>query len=303
MAFDKIKPEFLKRLDHYLLVNYPAIWHSKIIWVAFYSLSLFGLFYMFGDHFDQEASNTAHHYFYEGDDFVMFIGIPMFLATLMGLYWLYIQYQQKIDYSKLSLGGFIGIAGLNFLCMALIFLPIVGLALSTLDRPSNQTSAMFMVQMFLSMATFTSVLPFILRQYKIIEIVLVIFFGFIYSMVVGGLLAEIFNKAALGMYVVNLLAFAAYVGHKFYHRTYNQNTKRLALFCLLVLPGLFPVMLHLLGIYSSYGAAYLAMAYNSEGELFLGLKWLLTNIVAIILIYSLITRFMYKSMVAPMLRK
>ncbi|EAY28945.1 hypothetical protein [Microscilla marina] len=301
MAFDKIKPEFLKRLDHYLLVHYPAIWHSKIIWVAFYSLSLFGLFYMFGDHFDQEVDNTMQHYFYEGNDFVMFIGIPMFLATLMGLYWLYIQYQQQIDYSKLSLGKFVGIAGLNFLCMALIFLPVVGLALSTLDNPSNQTSAVMVIQVFLSMATFTSVLPFILRQYKIIEIVLVIFFGFIYSMVVGGLLAGIFNEAALGMYVINLLVFAAYVGHKFYHKTYNQNTKRLALFCLLMLPGLFPIILHLLGVYGSYETAYLAVNKGDGG--FLGIKWMLTNIVAIILIYSLITRFMYQSMVAPMLRK
>lgn len=302
MAFDKIKPEFLKRLDHHLLVNYPAIWHSRIIWVAFYSFSLFGLFYLFGDHFDEEIDMT-HSYFYEGSDFVMFIGIPMFLATLMGLYWLYTQYQQKIDYSKLSLGGFLGIAGLNFLCITLIFFPVVGLALSTLDTASNQASAMATIQMFLSMATFTSVLPFILRQYTIIEIVLVIFFGFIYGSLVGGILASIFQEAAFGLYIVNLLLFAAYAGQKFYHKTYNQNTKRLALFCLLVLPSLFPMLLHFFGIYESYGAAYLAVAYSDHETLFFGVKWLLTNVVAVIVIYGLITRFMYRSMVVPMLRK
>jgi hypothetical protein len=302
MAFDKIKPEFLKRLDHHLLVNYPAIWHSRIIWVAFYSFSLFGLFYLFGDHFDEEIDMTSS-YFYEGSDFVMFIGIPMFLATLMGLYWLYTQYQQKIDYSKLSLGGFLGIAGLNFLCVALIYFPIIGLALSTLDTPSNQASALLSIQMFLGMATFTSVLPFILRQYTIIEIVLVIFFGFIYSLVVGGLLAGMFNEASLVMYVINLFAFAGYAGYKFYNKTYNQNTKRLALFCLLLLPGLFPMILHFFGIYDSYAAAYLAVSQSEDNAMFFGIKWLLTNVVAIIVIYSLITRFMYRSMVVPMLRK
>lgn len=302
MAFDKIKPEFLKRLDQHLLVNYPAIWHSKIIWVAFYSLSLFGIFYFFGDYFDEEM-NSSNSYFYEGSDFVMFIGIPMFLATLMGLYWLYTQYQQQIDYSKMSLGQFIGIAGLNFLCIVLIYFPIVGLVLSTLDSANNQASAMFAIQMFLGMATFTSVLPFILRQYTIIEIVLVIFFGFIYGSVVGGILAAIFQEAAFVMYVLNLLAFAAYVGYKFYNKTYNQNTKRLALFCLLVLPSLFPMMLNFLGVYESYSAAYLAITYSNGDSLFFGVKWLFTNIVAIILLYSLITRYLYKAMIVPMLRK
>lgn len=301
MNANKIKPEFVKKLDNYLLANFPAIWHTKIIWVAFYSLSLFGLFYFFGDRFDTEP-DEYNSYYYESGDYAMFVGIPTFLTILMIFYWLYTQYQQKIDYSKLSLGGFFGIAVLNFLCVALIFLPVLGLAYSTLDTERNLMAAQVSIQGFLSMATFMAVLPFIIRQYKIIEIVLVIFFGFIYCLIIGGVFVDILREDATAVYVANLLVFAGYAAYKFSNKTFNQNTKRLALLCILILPVLFPTLLYYVGVYNSLGTAYIALAFREDLGFF-GLRWLLGNIIAILFVYSVATRFMYQAMLFPMRKK
>lgn len=301
MNAENIKPAFLKKLDNYLLTHFPAIWQSKIIWVAFYSFSLFGLFYFFGDRFDYEPEYDA--YYYEGKDRLFFSYIPMFLTVVMVFYWLYVQFQQKIDYSKLSIGGFVGITLLNFLCISLMFLPALGLAYSTFDLTRTLTNSLVTIQVFLTMATAGAVLPFIIRQHSIIEVVLVVFAGVIYCFGVGLTLSFTrvnYVEGINAIYVVNLLLFVGIVVYKFATKTYSQQTKRIALLCLLALPIAFPTFLHYAGMYYSLDKAYESIF--SRRTLF-SVEWLVGNILVLLVVYGIAARFLYRSMLFPIKRK
>lgn len=304
-----MKPEFLKKIDNYLLINYPIIWQSRILWIGAYSLVLFTLFYLFGDRFDYEPyyNGERSYYYHERQDVTMFAILPLFLSILTLFYWLYIQYQQKIDYSKLSLGGFTSTIVLNFVCVVLIFAPAIALAYSTLDFTRNLTNAWLAIQTTLTLGTAAAILPFILRQYSIIETVLVIFFGVVYcigvAFVFAGILEVKGDGAMVAIYVINYFAFLGYVLVKLANREITQNIKRLALLCVLALPMVIPALAHYAGYYSHYRVerAY-EYALGFKGDPFT-LKWMVLHVATALTAYSLLAYFMYRSMVFPVKRK
>lgn len=311
-----MKPEFLKKLDNYLLTNFPVIWQSKIIWVACYSLTLFTLFYFFGDRFDYEPfEHGEYNYSYkERSDRMIFGAIPLFLSILMSFYWLYTQYQQKIDYSKLSLVGFTGTVLLNFVCIALIFLPVLGLTYSTLDFGRQLEESWENVQMILTVAVAFAMLPFILRQYKIIETVLVLFFGVVYcigvAFVFAGLLEVKGENELVAIFMLNYFAFLGYVLYNFANRTITQNIKRLALLCMLALPFVLPALVYYTGSYHYFNGYHRYYSLERSYEFAFGFKghpfnmqWLVFNIGGALTTYSLLAYFMYRAMVFPVKRK
>ncbi|WP_299455231.1 hypothetical protein [uncultured Microscilla sp.] len=303
-----MKPEFLKKIDNYLLVNYPVLWQSRILWVGTYSLALFALFYFFGDRFDYEPYENGEfsYYYHERQDRVMFGILPLFLSILTLFYWLYTQYQQKIDYSKLSLGGFTATTLLNFACVVLLFLPAIGLAYSTLDFPRNLENTWLGIQTVVTLATAASILPFILRQYTIIETVLVIFFGFVYcigvALVFAGILEVKGDSVMVTIFVINYLAFLGYVLVKFAKREITQNLKRLALLCVLALPLVVPAFTYYAGYYNYRIERAYEYALGFKGDPFT-LKWMVLHVVTVLTTYSLLAYFMYRSMVFPVKRK
>ena len=311
MSTNIIKPEFLKKLDNYLLTHFPILWQSRIIWVAFYSLTLFGVFFMFGDAFDFEPyydyDYKYYRYYAEKNDLMIFFFIPVFLSILMLCYWLYTQFQQKIDYSKLNLGGFFGTVLLNFVCVGLIFLPALGLSLSTIDISGVMKSALEGFQRVLTLAVAASILPFIIRQYSLIEMVLTLFFGFIYCLgamvVMVGVLEIRGEKFTVGFLVFNYLVFLGYVLVKFGNRTYTQQTKRLALLCVLALPFIIPAFVSYLGFHGwrSFEYAY-EYAFGFKGREFTGL-WMASSIGAALVIYSFLAHFIYRATLAPIRKR
>lgn len=312
MSTDNIKPEFLKKLDQYLLTHFPVIWQSKIIWVAFYSLSLFGVFMLFGDYFDWEplhkyyaGSHYNYYYHNEHNDRLIFSIIPLFLSILMLFFWLYTQFQQKIDYSSLSGVGFLSNVFLNFSCVVLIFLPAIGLSYSTLDLGNQLHSSLEMIQRVLMLSLAASILPFIMRQYSLIEMVLVVFVGFAYCiglLIVATIVFEAKGEETItGILVVNFLFFTGVVIRKFATRTYTQQTKRLALLCVLVLPLIVPAFIYYTGYHNSMKNSY-DFALGFKGKLF-SIKWLVTNVLSTLVLYGVIAHFMYRKMLFPIRSK
>jgi len=311
MSTDIIKPEFLKKLDNYLLTNSPVLWQSRIIWVAFYSLTLFGIFFMFGDAFDFEPyySYEYNYKYYHGEknDQMIFFFIPMFLSVLMLCYWLYTQFQQRIDYSKLSLLGFFGTVLLNFICVGLIFLPTFGLTISTIDVGRVMESSMEGFQRVLTFAVAASILPFMIRQFSLIEMVLTVFFGFIYclgvTLVLVGLLEIRKESLTVSFLVFNYLVFLGYVLVKFGNRTYTQQTKRLALLCVLALPLIIPAFVSYLGFHGwrSFEYSY-EYTFGFKGREFSSL-WIVSSVVVVLAIYGWLARFIYRATLFPIRRK
>lgn len=311
MSTETIKPEFLKKLDNYLLTHFPVIWQTRIIWVAFYSLALFGLFFMFGDYFDYEPLehyDYKYRYYYgENNDLTIFGVIPMFLSVLMLFYWLYVQFQQKIDYSKLSMGDFMSTVFLNFMCVGLIFLPVTGLVMSTLDLGNAQESAFEMLQRIMTVAMAATVLPFVIRHHSLIEMVLTLFFGFVYCLGVIMLFAGVMeireSEAIVGFLIFNYFVFLGYVLVKFANRTYTQNTKRLALLCLMALPLVIPAFVSYLGFHGWRSIEYsYQYTLGFKGREFSSL-WVVSSVGVVMTIYSLLAYFMYRAMLFPIRRK
>lgn len=310
MSTDIIKPEFLKKLDNYLLTNFPILWQSRIVWVGFYSLTLFGLFLLFGDAFDFEPyynyEYNYQHYSGEKNDFTVFSLIPIFLSVLMLCYWLYTQFQQRVDYSKLNLLGFLSTVVLNFACVCLIFSPAFGLTLSTIDISDVMESSMEVFQRVMTLAVAASVLPFMIRQFTLIEMVLTLFFGFIYCLGVVLVFVGVFEireeEASVSFLVMNYFVFLGYVLLKFSNRTYTQNTKRLALLCVLALPFVIPTFLHYLGFHGwrSFEYAY-SYTFGFKGREFSEL-WMVSSIGVVLGIYGVLARFMYRATLYPVRR-
>ncbi|HAS41033.1 MAG TPA: hypothetical protein DCS93_11155 [Microscillaceae bacterium] len=312
MNFDLIKPEFLKRADQYLLTHYPMIWQTRIIWVAFYSLSLFTLAYLFGDYFDHEPGEILYpdldvgynHYLVDRQDRLAFGQIPLFLSALAVFYWLYIQYQHKIDYSKLNVAGFLGVIALNFACIVLILLPAVGLAFSAFDITRLLNEVLRDVQITLTLGLSAAVLPFIIREFSLIEIVLVVFAGFVYCFLIAIglrlLLGINFNSGVTGALFLNFWVFVAIISVRFYQKTYTQQTKRLALLCLLSFTLAFPYALYLLDVYPNVNRAYREIAHRHH---IFTLKWLAANIFVVLSMYGMFVYFMYRSLLFPIKRK
>lgn len=283
------KSVILRRLDHYLLINHPTIWQSKILWVAFYSLTLFGLFYLLGDGLDYEPEPGSVA-IYENGDYQMFYVFPRFLTVLMLLYWLRGQSRQKVDYSLLSAGGFLNITILNFLCVALMFLPALGLAYSAFDTGGNLIKMQTNVQSVLSFMTFMAVLPFVIRQYRLIEVTAAVFIWVMYCLTADILFSE--------GYLWGVLALTGFAIYKFARKTFTQNTKRVALLCLLVLPLVFHFILYYVGV---YGSAYFADKEPMNGYMvpFLKVKWWLGSLAVLLVTYSVLVRLMYRAMQFP----
>ncbi|OJJ20532.1 hypothetical protein BKI52_18940 [marine bacterium AO1-C] len=311
MSFDQIKPEFLKRADQYLLTRYPIIWQSRIIWVAFYSLSLFTLAYLFGDYFDFEPDRVLYpqlehdynRYLIDRQDRLAFAQIPLFLSVLTIFYWLYVQYQQNINYSKLNIAGFLGVTLLNFVCVVLMLLPVVGLAYSAFDVTKLLNEALKNIQFILTLGLSAVILPFIIREFSLIEIVLVVFTGFVYCFLVAIALNVIGMHSTgdvMGVFFLNFTVFVGMISARFYQRTYTQQTKRLALLCLLSFTLIFPYALYLLDVYPSVNRAYNGVANHYRLFAF---EWLATNIFVVLSIYGLFTYFMYRSLLFPIKRK
>ncbi len=308
---DLIKPTFLKRLDHYLLTHFPIIWQSRIIWVAFYSLSLFALAYFFGDYFDQEPGEIIYrdsdlgynYYLVDQRDFLGFYQIPLFLSVLTMVYWLYLQYQQKINYSRLSIGGFLGVTLLNFACIALLLLPVAGLAYSAFDVTTLLNKALTGVQLILTLGLPVVMLPFIIREFSLIEIVLVIFAGVVYCFLLT-IVLSVFkvnsSEGVLGVFLLNFVVLFGLVLVRFYRKTYTQQTKRLALVCVLSFTVIFPYLLYLLDVYYNTYDAYTGVA--DRHHLFT-LKWLVAHILVVLGVYGLGAYFMYRSLLFPIKRK
>ena len=83
-------------------------------------------------------------------------------------------------------------------------------------------------------------------------------------------------------------------------RTYTQHSKRLVLLCLLSFPLIFPTLLYFGGAYHNLDDAYRGIA--GEMNLFT-LKWLILHITTILVIYSVVVRFIYRATLYPIKRK
>jgi len=313
MNFDLIKPEFLKRADQYLLTHYPIIWQTRIIWVAFYSLSLFALAYFFGDYFDHEPGEILYpelsiernHYYIDEKDDLGFGRIPLFLSGLVMVYWLYIQYQQKIDYSKLKIIGFLGTTLLNFICIGLILLPAIGLSYSAFDSERVLNHGLRMIQLVLTLSLSATILPFFIRQFSFIEIVAVIFIGIVYCFLISILLSFLdihAKKTAFGVYLINYLILMGVASYRFYVSTYTQYTKRILLLCIMGFTFIFPYVLYLFGVYPSVNDAYLGVAPRQQ-FFHITNQWLVAHILVVLGIYGMFSYFIYRSLLFPIKRK
>ena len=301
MNFEKMKPEFLKKLDQHLLLHYPSIWHSKIIWTGFYAIVAFTSIHLLGDFVDSEPDYLDYVPYHEGSDFGWFFGLGMFLTGLMVIYWLYLQFQQKIDYGKLSFGKFLGVLILNYANIVLLFLPLVAMITGgILDLEPDQNSAWSSWHLVLYGAMPLSALPFVIRQFKLIEMILTAFFGFIYCLVIT-LVAFLFNGSFGGgimqqlpfLYILNFAAIGVYTILKFSTKEYTQQTKRLGLLLLLTFPMAAPLSFFYFGdiavwwVHTRVIETYdvMAMAY--------------TFVVLMLVAYAIFTRFMYRQMMFP----
>lgn len=305
----KIKPVVLQKLDNYLLTHYPIIWQTKIHWIAFYSLGLFGLFYIFGDVFDYEPKPSViepldrmgRPLLYDGRDPRFFGTTPSVLAVLVVFFWLYTQSRHKLDYSRLRLKGFMAITWLNYTCLVLIFLPVWGLALSTQDISYNLYFILRTFQSLLFCVVPLAVLPFIIRHFSIIEIILVVFAGVIYCILMGIGLSIIDRELFDQMPVIFAMSYACigwWVIQKFKAKTFQQNTKRLSLFLVLALPLVIPVTLYWIGYFRYLRQAYSLLTFRHSDIL------LSTGAIALLLVlYGLTIGWLHKAMEEPMRKK
>ncbi|OJJ20531.1 hypothetical protein BKI52_18935 [marine bacterium AO1-C] len=298
MNFDKIKPEFLKKLDQHLLLHYPAVWHSKIIWAAFYAITAFTGIYFLGDYVDSEPYINQYQ---ESSDFGWFFSVGIFLSGLMVIYWLYLQFQQKIDYSKLSFGKFLGVLFLNYANIILLFLPLVALITGgVLDLEHDQNTAWGSWHAVLYGAMPLSALPFVIRQFKLIEMILTAFFGFVYCLMIA-LVVLLFNDSISGgvmkqlpfIYILNFVAIGAFVVFKFNAKVYTQQTKRLGFLLLLTYPIVVPLSFFYIGDILTWG--YYGRGPKMSEALIVGYAMVALMLVA----YAVFTRFIYRQMMFP----
>ncbi len=109
------RPKFLRKIDDYLLINYPIIWISRIHYVFFYSLfsTLLITLIAFGTPITIGTSNNR--------------GLFLFLFTISSIvflcFWIYRNaiHNHEKNYGKRSIWDEYKLFGLYYICVLLIF--------------------------------------------------------------------------------------------------------------------------------------------------------------------------------------
>lgn len=296
---NKFQPYFLQRIDQHLLTHYPVIWQTRIHWIAFYTASLCFSFMLLGDWFDHEPSQSACGPDGEEMDMAIFFPIPLIMTLLATGYWLHTQHQQKIDYSKLSSLAFLGVTLLNYLCISLIFLPVTALVISTLDYSGDIAQARKILHALWFYATPIALLPFIIRHFRAIEMLLVFCGGIVYAIFLGitlNLIDRQLLDQAPAIFTFNYLLFGGFVVTIFKRKSGHQTAKRWLLYLVFFLPLVMPALFTWVGYFQDWRQAYEMLRLAVGVESF----WLHNGVIAAMLItYGLSISFFYKSLECP----
>ena len=168
-----------------------------------------------------------------------------------------------------------------------------------LDLKHDQEGAIYGWHSILYAAMPLSVLPFVIRQFKLIEMVLTVFFGFLYCLVVASL--GVFSNDFFGggimkqlplIYILNFMAVAIFVVVRLNRSEYTQQTKRLGLLLILTFPIIMPVLFFFLIYLGLFEFKREMRGYEiwAMGYAFVGLM---------LVMYAYFTRFMYRKMMFP----
>lgn len=113
--FDRLTPNFLKRLDKHLLLNHRLIWETKFHFVLFYGIiGVFAALFI-GTFYPISTARSIP----EPEVFALLSGIPAFILLA---FWIYKQYLHTIEQNYGSLNKFMGQKRLLiYVCSAILF--------------------------------------------------------------------------------------------------------------------------------------------------------------------------------------
>lgn len=237
----------ITRINNFLLYNYPKLWKSNIFWNFLSTLLISIILILFADNFDVELSEDK----YESGDNLFFAEIPTFIWSIVIIYWLYIQYKNKLPLKNFS---YLEVQQLNFLNLLSVLItvtPVLILINLGIDDKDGGYSDFSRFIKLINLIIVIQLIPcvfsaLIIRFFTLIEIILTIILGFLVSLITLIIWEPsvsdeslIFNMFCL----ISYLSLYIYVIIKFNQGTYNKLDKRLSLFLIFFTPwflGQFP---------------------------------------------------------------
>lgn len=231
----------MKKINEYLVLNYPAIWNSRIVYLLGFSIISSVFFLLFIDLIDTDKlvdrPPDKQGTFYDKDRNNI-EGPSLFLWSAFVLAWLYFQYHYKPFVSKYSFIEVFKGSLLNLFCVILILLPVYFLYTGTIEGLNLNRSFDGVILLSYLFGLPIVFLPFIIKSYTFSEIVLIIM-GLVFYMIM-----VIFIQEAIGfdhdyLYAIGALHYVVilvYLIVKLTMRKYNRIDKSL----IFLLVGLVP---------------------------------------------------------------
>lgn len=223
----------LSRINDYLLLNHPKLWKSNIHWSLIITFCISIIFLLFADNFDTELTEDK----YEHNDELYFGWIPLFLWSGAILFWLYTQYKNQLPLRRFTFFEVLSSNFLNLFSTIITVLPVLILIALGIDERGERYNSfenfLVIMELFIALGLIPIVFSsLIIRFFSLIEILLVILFGFLYCLSTGFVLGESISSSEASIAIffsLNYLILFSYVITRFRSRQYNQLDKRLAL--------------------------------------------------------------------------
>ena len=238
----------MKKLNHFLLLNYPLIWRSRIIYIILGSVVTTLFFVFFIDEFDSEIGPESE---YDNHDDEVFGYTLLFIWSFMGLMWLYTQYQHELTLKRYDFSEILKVSLLNTFCFIIAIIPLFPLFEFTLDN-SYEKQEVYQALRLYSYLLFMPIifLSFFIRFYSLVEIMLILISG-------AGYFLFIFFNLAIRIdgapdIELNFMGVSHYIGALGYiyltlkKKRYTKMVKSLSFLLVIVTPLFFSSVISLI---------------------------------------------------------
>ena len=255
--FSKYYPSFLKKWDQELLIRYPAVWNSRLLYFVVFGLVLGTIlsyvatlpYQNSGEVFaelKQAYENNPHdgynHFDYKEEIIPRYSTIPLLLMFLVYVYWLVILSRKAHPFQEGNLWTQVGIRMLLAIAcfsILLINLRILANPLFQLSTSNSGDIRGITSLTWLLLLPILTTLALMIQRYSLLEILGIITFGLLYLFLLVGIFSNFAGyDFALNFMIICMIAHVVLLPLYVWTRKRQTFFSRAVFLCLIL--GLTP---------------------------------------------------------------